>query len=271
VLPLGMNVQKDNREETIIDQDATVFIEAIRGGLSSPYGTDLTNYVYLITNTVTQYNPSGAAMGTKYYGYTFTTPYEITNNARIIGLLSTPEYVDNFGAPIPNLINGGYSNHVVAYVRSISGPAVEKPPQDNPILQQDSFSYKIFCDNVPVAIYTPPFWQQASYNTNAYVSYTNANGQTTYWQATAKTAVNDFPNNSFSVWARILYPQELTANLHELRLTFLWPLLPSGNTGAGRQAFRTLVGGQIIFTNDTSVTPNQWMYFLQSQSFTNTP
>ena len=33
-----------------------------------------------------------------------------------------------------------YSNHIVAYVRSISGPAVEKPPQDNQILQEDTFS-----------------------------------------------------------------------------------------------------------------------------------
>ena len=32
VLPLGVNVQKDNREETIINQDATVLVEAIRNG-----------------------------------------------------------------------------------------------------------------------------------------------------------------------------------------------------------------------------------------------
>src|ERR1017187_7333323 len=30
VLPIGMNVQKDNREETIINQDATVLMDAIR-------------------------------------------------------------------------------------------------------------------------------------------------------------------------------------------------------------------------------------------------
>ena len=27
VLPIGMNTQRDNREETIINQDATVFME----------------------------------------------------------------------------------------------------------------------------------------------------------------------------------------------------------------------------------------------------
>src|SRR5437867_314634 len=32
VLPLGMNVQRENREETVIDKDASVFIDAIRNG-----------------------------------------------------------------------------------------------------------------------------------------------------------------------------------------------------------------------------------------------
>ena len=57
VLPIGMNTQRDNREETIINQDATVFIEAIRGGARGL--DDLTNYVYAITNYRTQYNPTG--------------------------------------------------------------------------------------------------------------------------------------------------------------------------------------------------------------------
>ena len=53
-----------------------------------------------------------------------------------------------------------YSNHIVAYVRSISGPAVEKPPQDNQLLQADSFTYRIYCVNAPVATDTNIFnWQ----------------------------------------------------------------------------------------------------------------
>ena len=53
VLPLGMNVQRDNREATVINQDATVFIEAIRDGAQGL--NDLTNYVYAITNYWTEY------------------------------------------------------------------------------------------------------------------------------------------------------------------------------------------------------------------------
>ena len=51
VLPTGMNSQRDTREETIISQDASVLMEAIRGGARGM--DDLTNYVYAITNYAT--------------------------------------------------------------------------------------------------------------------------------------------------------------------------------------------------------------------------
>src|SRR5580692_5202130 len=97
VLPLGMNVQKDNREETVIDQDATVFIEAIRGGASS--ANDLTNYVYAIVNTGS--NPVGytnllaGTMGFSTSQYPLIVHWYpiLTNGTNIVGLLSMPEYV----------------------------------------------------------------------------------------------------------------------------------------------------------------------------------
>ncbi len=229
VLPIGMNTQRDNREETIINQDATVFIEAIRGG--SRGLDDLTNYVYAITNYWTLYKSDGTVGGNNIDGYTylrafiggtdFDAPY-LTNGLRIIGLLSTPEYTGTNGLPIPTLMFGGYSNHIVAYVRSISGPAVEKPPQPNDsIIREDSFGYRILCVNAPVAV----------------------------------------------VDTTTLYSINLTANLHELRLTFLWPQLPNGGVGPGRQTFRTMVGGQVV----TNIVAGQILYFYQSQSFANAP
>ena len=123
----------------------------------------------------------------------------------IIGLLSTPEFTDSSGNPIYDISGGNYnSNHVVAYVRSMSGPAVEKPPQDNQIIQADAFSYKILCVNAPVATDT-------------------------------NTANLNSP-----------YTKQLEANMHELRLTFQWPILPNGGIGTGRQTFRALVAGQIV-------------------------
>jgi type II secretory pathway pseudopilin PulG len=233
VLPLGMRTQRDNREETVINQDATVFMEAIRGGARGL--NDLTNYVYAITNYWTLFNANGSISKPGVNGYTYSsasatapyplTPFPINSGTNIIGLLSTPEFIDvtNF-APLANLTGVNYySNHVVAYVRSMSGPAVEKPPQDNEIIQADSFGYRILCVNAPVAR-----------DTNA-------------------LAFN------------VAYDTQLTASLRELRLTFLWPQLPNGSLGAGRQTFRTLVAGQMtqVFTN------GQWLYFYQSQSFTN--
>ncbi|HLH55957.1 MAG TPA: type II secretion system protein, partial [Verrucomicrobiae bacterium] len=32
ILPLGMNAQRDNRQETIINQDASIFMDAVRNG-----------------------------------------------------------------------------------------------------------------------------------------------------------------------------------------------------------------------------------------------
>src|SRR3974377_1332546 len=53
ILPIGMNVQKENRQETVINQDATIFMEAMRNGAQG--ADDLTNHVMAITNYVVHY------------------------------------------------------------------------------------------------------------------------------------------------------------------------------------------------------------------------
>ncbi|HEU6449019.1 MAG TPA: hypothetical protein VFV23_11335 [Verrucomicrobiae bacterium] len=240
VLPLGMNVQRDNREQTIINQDASVFIEGIRGGARGL--DDLTNYVYTITNYWTQF-PQNAApkSGQNSYDYgvatvapgyfttagTFLWPslLPLHSGTNIIGLLSVPEFTDLAGNPTNNLFSGGYSNHIVAYVHSLSGPASEKPPQGNDILRDNSFSYRLFCVNAPVVTDTNVF--------------------------------NADPANQ-------VYAKQTDANLHDLRLTFLFPQRPNGDVGRGRITFRTLVAGQIV--RDTN---NNSLYFYQSQTFTN--
>ena len=203
VLPIGMHTQRDNREETIINQDATVLMEAIRSGARGL--DDLTNYVYAITNYWTNLTTKTGGV----VGYT-NSPSFLANGANIVGLMSTPEYTDSsYGAPIPNLLFGGISNHVVAWVRSLSGPAVEKPPQDNDIVRGDSFGYRVLCVNAPVAA-------DMTAVTNAVGTVTNA------------------------------YFRQFAANLHELRLTFFWPQEPNGKLGPGRQTFRATVAGQIV-------------------------
>jgi type II secretory pathway pseudopilin PulG len=178
VLPYGMNTQRDTREETLINQDVSVLLPMITQGMRG--ADDLTNYVYAITNYWTLYNDRGVPLGTaKAMGYTFNStggalpPYpsqtaaytnvKLTNGANIIGLLSTPEYVgniDNYPA-VPEVVNGSgyevYSNHIVAYVHAMSGLASEKPPQDNSLMVNGAFSYRMLVVNAPVALSTNDF------------------------------------------------------------------------------------------------------------------
>jgi type II secretory pathway pseudopilin PulG len=262
VLPMGLNVQKDNREETVINQDATVFMEAIRNGARG--ADDLTNYVFAIVNTGTNaFNYTNLLAGPmNYAAYSPPLPVNyLTTGARIVRLMSTPEYVDGNRRSIPNLsyANPSYSNYVVAYACSMSGPASEKPPQDNAIVRGGSFSYKIVCENVPVAIPTPPVWQSS-------ITYTNGDQvlwNLMFWQSKTYPNVNNQPPSAN--WSLLPYGPMFSANLHELRLTFLWPLLPNGKTGGGRQTFRTTVAGQIV----TNIDAGQTLYFFQSQSFNN--
>ena len=149
ILPIGMGVQKENRQETIINQDATVFLDAIRNGAMGL--DDLTNYIINITNWATDYqdSPRGPTqLGLpKIYWYTKapSCPYPINNGMRIIGLLSTPKYVP---LPIAKGSTGFTSNHVVALVYSMSGPASEKFPQNNPAMQNLTFSYRLHVKNL---------------------------------------------------------------------------------------------------------------------------
>jgi hypothetical protein len=150
----------------------------------------------------------------------------------------------------------------------LSGPAVEKPPQANDsIVREDSFSYRIFCVNAPEPFDNSIFskynvWQPQSYSMNSMVLDNWA-----FWRATMPTQATDVPGQS-AVWAR---EGDLNLgfvfNLHELRLSFLWPQLPSGGLGPGRQTFRTAVAGRLV----TTLTNNQALYFYQSQTFTNAP
>ncbi|MEY2409329.1 MAG: hypothetical protein QOF48_1999 [Verrucomicrobiota bacterium] len=101
VLPIGLNVQRDNRAETIINHDATYWMEAIRGGAQG--ADDLTNYVdEILINGIAFQN---------YYLNPGAAPNVFSNGREIIGLLSTP-------------VTG--TNEVTAIVRTLSGAATEK-------------------------------------------------------------------------------------------------------------------------------------------------
>jgi len=220
VLPFGMSVQRENREETIINQDATYLIDAIRSGAR---GLDnLTQSVMGIT-IVSNFNFNPVGYTNSYLNPANPPPFALPNPStftlingeRIIGLLSTPKY------------HGSSSNYVVAYVRALSGLAADKFPQNNSEVQQGAFTYRLITENVPLPV--PP----------------------------------DYGINSSS--------RQLTHNLRELRLSFRWPVLPSGKIGNGRQTFRTMVGGTLTNAPDSIQTNISLAWFFQPQTFVKAP
>jgi type II secretory pathway pseudopilin PulG len=249
VLPAGLNVQRENREETIIVHEANYFIEAIRAG--SRGLDDLTNYVEAITNYVTAYDDkNNIVSGPDTHGYTYaraainTTDkpeFVLTNGARIIGLLSTPKYLYQNSRPFlpfPSPVHQGFtSNYIVAYVRALSGAAVEKSPQTNSIVRDLAFRYRMICELTPAV----------NWNTN-WTDFTEPSIPPAEW-----TARSNF-------WRAAQLVQQ---NQTELRLIFRWPINGKREAGNQRQVFRTLVGG--VFTNEPHRGAPTW--FMKSQTY----
>ena len=237
ILPLGMNAQRDNRQETIVNQDASILMDAVRNGERGL--DDLTNYVIGITNYVTDFNAASRPGPAVTWAYTTlnawqnNTPvprFTLTNGYTIIGILSTPKL-------IPHASGIGFtSNHVVAAFRSMSGPASEKPPQINPTMQELALEYRVVAE---VSAYGTNFFDPSWINYRA-----------------AGLSTND-------IASRFNYMRVVTnfqANLHDVRLTFLWPVLPSGKVGTGRQVYRTMVAGQIVHEPTNALNSAYWFF-----------
>ena len=255
ILPFGMGVQKDNRQETIINQDMTVWMNAIRNGERGL--DDLTNYVIGITNVIDAYNFRGVRTARSTYGYgplgssvgnaPGNPQYPLTNGFRIIGLMSTPKMVttyDQNGAP-----NGFLSNHVVAFVRAFSGPASEKAPQNNATVQDLGLQYRLISG---VSAYGANFFDPTWTNYLA------------------------FPTNNPEYWVRSNYMtlvRTFQANWHEIRLNFRWPLLANGEARPNSQVFRTMVGGSMTATNEYGfpAAPGYMLYYIQPRTYAKAP
>lgn len=240
VLPSGLTVQRENREETIINQDASVWSSAIRNGERG--FDDLTNYVYAITNYWKEWQVDTNAPGQtnvlnrprEFDGYDWFTSdvnsfapapvFRLTNGMRIVGLMSRPKY-EQTG---PDTYR---SNHVVAFVRAMSGLATEKPPQTNADVRLDAFAYRLICENQQSPGYIDPV--QLSLPAGSYTNLT----------------------------------RQLTNNLRELRLHFRWPVSTKGVPGNGRQVFRSLVAGHPHVIPDPTAVPPHPLYFFRPTMF----
>ena len=133
VLPTGMTVQKDNRDDNVINQEGRYWLEAIRSGARGI--EDLTNYVESITITNSKkslvINSTGGILN---LNGTALRPVDI------VALLSTPKYTGNF------------TNAVIAHIKAITGPASEKGPLTN----EFSFRYEMQVEITPSGTLAAP-------------------------------------------------------------------------------------------------------------------
>jgi hypothetical protein len=115
---------------------------------------------------------------------------------------------------------GGYwSNHIVAVVRAMSGPANEKPPQTNIDSLGLAFTYRLISEVIPYC----------DFNTN--------------WCYTRLPSGAIITNFNYAA-----YVQNMQSNMFELRLTFLWP--PNA-TSPNRKVFRApIIGSPALVVND---------------------
>jgi type II secretory pathway pseudopilin PulG len=262
ILPAGMDVQKDNREDTLVSQDAPYFLDAIRNGtfLSNnlPGGTArgldfLTNYVQSIRYDTIVNGVTNTTLTTNFnsFGAGFI----------IIGLLSAPQY--NYGLP------GFASNYfdVTAIVRALSGPATEQQTGANTgVSSATAFTYQM-------EVMVTPFNSFAPFPTNwyAYAQQPGADPNLVIIMSNRWIEITpglSYPPNYISPENFAPGTGGLVYNLFDVRLRFSWPVLANGKVGPGRQTYRTLVASQLQRSGFTFDSAPLW--FFQPQTYINT-
>jgi len=244
ILPYGMGVQRENTEETIINHESSVLLDAVCNGQQGL--DDLTNYVDSITNYQTIYGANGNLLsipnnpralwytptGSGIVGAGPLNPgFDLTNGNRIVGLLSTPKYV-TLSEPQNTLY---ISNHVVATIRAMTGLASDKAPQGNPTVREMAFSYRLTSEVVP-------YGQGALERLPGLI--TNANNflyqDWTNYTAYLSDASQWVPRSNY--W---LYAKNLEQDLYDVRFLFRWPVTPRA-LGKGRQVVRSMANGPVF-------------------------
>jgi len=226
VMPTGVQVQRDNQQETIMNQDGKLLLEAIRSGSE---GLDyLTNHFVLIeisdsTGTTNKFR------GMAPCDYLLNFNYRVTNGMRIIGLLSTPKL-----ARLPGPGELYSTNTVTALVQSISGGAIDR--STNAQVRGSAFTYQLRSEITPLNVFPPDLtnFTAHSSDTNLWVTYSNN-------------------------WA---IARNQTANFYELRLTLQGPVIARGRgyrVGGTPNVFRALVTGQLRQVEDVDLGTN-WLF-----------
>jgi hypothetical protein len=228
ILPSGFDVQTRNRQNTLINQEGSFWVEAIRSGAQ---GLDyLTNYVDLVA--VNNFDARGSNVPPpRVFGY---GKNGFLDGRDIIGLLTQPPFY-----PKAN-VSYRYYPRVLAYVRSLTGSAGEKTPKND-----FAFSYRLSGE---LALYQP-----------FGLGLTNPAVQTNFTAPNITAAERQTRAQRYEVAQRALAMQN---NTYELRLALEWPVYTVGQerrVGNNRKTFRTLISGAILSTNDNRLGRMNWL------------
>jgi len=148
ILPTGMQVQKENREETIVNQDGQFLLEVIKNGQ--------TNVNLLAQNLewIESYTniPPSTIIGLegRYTRSNLLSGFIATNDLarQIVGLLSTPRFTIDTNTP-----SGYISNWVQAKFVANSGPLADRLTEDPVNRTRDfAFAYLVTVDISPVIL-----------------------------------------------------------------------------------------------------------------------
>jgi len=274
ILPAGMTAQKDQREDTIISQDAPYFLDAIRNGMpvngdgtigaqiyrtNQSAGTSLdflTNYVQSIMFVI---NNNNNFTTNEIYASTNLFPNNLFSGAQIIGLLSTPQ--TNYNAP--DFASNNFDT--IATVRALSGPATSQQTGANTgVSSLMAFTYQMEVMITPFNSFGPDSTNYAGYDypnadTNQFLIRSNR------W----REAVFNGPQFYSPYFNANMNTGSLQNNLFEVRLRFSWPV-QNGSVGSHHQTYRTLVASQIVPAQINALS-NYWYFQPQSYSFTPPP
>ena len=211
VLPTGLQVQRDNREETIINQDGAYLLEAIRsGGLGLD---ELTNFVERITITSRSRGRLSSYFGSRLPEVGRQIP--LTNGHFIIGMLSVPTVVQRSY----RRRTVGSTNEVTALMRSISGSASQRFKSQE--FRENAFTYLLtttiasYTNNIPSRISDPIAREQRL------------------------KMVQNFSANLYDVRLHFRWPVNVSGEGQNMQY----------QVGKREQVFRSLVNGRLMSTN----------------------
>ncbi len=206
ILPAGLEVQRDNRSETIINQDATFWLEAIRSGA---VGVDeLTSYVENIS--LIERNPVNGSIVSSNRYVLGSGAGQFRNGADIVGLIT-------WAASAPD-------REVRVQVTAISGAAAEK--ELDPTKRELAFSYLM-------RVVIDP--QRAPEN--------NPDDTALPFDAVTGEEMPLIRHFGYSSSAQA-YPD--ATSLSEIRLTFQYPFVNEDKSPPRSQTFRASVARQVV-------------------------